>query len=75
MADLKTHCEYCLQELGEEFRLYRGQPVCNRCWKRKRKRRKIYNVEWRKKNLHKIKAHSVIAKALRKGELNKPKEC
>jgi ribosomal protein S27AE len=54
-------------------------PICEKCWKRKqkerRKKRKTYNIEWRKKNPHKMEAHSAIAKALRKGELNKPKEC
>ena len=60
-------------ELPGGFRFV--EAICNKCYKCKQTKRKIYNEEWRQTNPHKMKAHSEIAKALRKGELIKPKQC
>jgi hypothetical protein len=65
---------------------YEGLGQCKKCrrlydsgkvsWAAyKKMMRKVDNAKWRKENPHKMKAHSEIAKALRKGKLTKPKEC
>jgi hypothetical protein len=71
-----VYCTSCgVAKPAKELHLRRGLPVCDKCLRRIQEKRKIYNVEWREKNAYKAKAHSIIARALRKGELTKPKEC